>query len=345
MKILIISLSGMGNTLMYTPALRLLRKKFPDARIDFLVRKKFYGSLLKNNRDKDNILSIQDGSWFNVGVNLLKLMLERYDISIINFPSRKFSLNLFSYLVHAKKRLVHSYDNAYFSTFSQNKKLRADPELHDIEQNLALLKLLGINYSKEDTKMVLDIENDMGDNFLKQNKISEKDFIVGIHAGSSTDYNAEFKRWPVERFVGLCNKLMNKHNAKIFIFGGPEEKKLKEKLNNLLNDKGWIFDGKMDETASVIKKCKLFITNDSGLMHIAVAAGIKVVAMIGPTSGPTDTNIRTRAYGDNSIIIKKDGCKCYFYPFFTSSAHIGCEKNCLSKISVEEVYERIKQKI
>src|SRR3989344_5645929 len=123
MKILIISLSGMGNTLMYTPALRLLRKKFP-------------GSLLKNNRDKDNILSIQDGSWFNVGVNLLKLMLERYDISIINFPSRKFSLNLFSYLVHAKKRLVHSYDNAYFSTFSQNKKLRADPELHDIEQNL-----------------------------------------------------------------------------------------------------------------------------------------------------------------------------------------------------------------
>jgi len=93
MKILIISLSGMGNTLMYTPALRLLRKKFPDARIDFLVRKKFYGSLLKNNRDKDNILSIQDGSWFNVGVNLLKLMLERYDISIINFPSRKFSLS------------------------------------------------------------------------------------------------------------------------------------------------------------------------------------------------------------------------------------------------------------
>ena len=332
MKILVISLSGIGNNLMYTPSLRLLRKRFPDAKIDVLVRKKPYGDVLYENKDATNVINFED----NMLSNFLRLYKENYDISIINFPSRKFAINLLSFLIHAKIRLGHKYQG-FNSSFLQNRRILANPRLHDIEQNLELLKLIDVTHRKEDCSMILDSSSDFGKEFLKKNKISEKSLIIGIHAGSSLDHRFELKRWELNKFGELCNKLIKNHKAKILIFGGPEEKELKERLNNLISNNGSIVDANLTDTISLIKKCRLFITNDSGLMHIAVALNIKTIALFGPTS-----TTRTRPYGEKHMVIKKEGCDCFEYPFKTSSAKIKCKKNCLKKISSDEVYERIK---
>tara|TARA_Y100000034_G_C6840035_1_gene379933 strand:- start:239 stop:1288 length:1050 start_codon:yes stop_codon:yes gene_type:complete len=344
MKILIISLSGMGCTLMYTPALRVLRERFPDAKIDCLVRNKAFGEVLTNNKDVDDVIVLQEKGVVSMGLKTLKLMGKRYDISLINFPSRKFSINLFSYLVHAKKRLGHSYNHKFLSTtFLQNRKLKADLNLDDVEQNLNLLKLLGINYNKKDVRTILNSNEGFGDEFLKENKI--KGLIIGLHPGSSTDNEMALKRWDLKKFGELCNKLIKENNAKILIFGGPEEIDIKNELNGLINNKGFVVNENLQKTFSLVEKCRLFVTNDSGLMHISVALGVKTIALIGPTSGPTDKNIRTMPYRENHIVIKKDDCKCFYYPFFTSSSKLECNKECMGRITSDEVYDKIKNEL
>jgi ADP-heptose:LPS heptosyltransferase len=337
MKMLIISLSGIGNTIMYTPALRALRKKFPRSQIDFLVRKKTFGEVLENNDEVDNILVFENGGMLKKIFNLFKLFKTRYDVSIINFPSRSYLINLFSFFVFAKTRLGHSY-NGFNLSFLQNKRIKANPNIHDIEQDLELLKLIGITYSKEDCMPSIKCQSHYGDEFFAKNKLRNNDFIIGIHAGSSTDNNFKFKRWGIEKFGELCNKLIDKHNAKIIFFGGPDEIELKRKLNGLINEKGFIINTDVKGGVSVVRKCRLFITNDSGPMHFAAASGVRTVALFCPTS-----HIRTRPYGDRNIVIRKNYCDHGFgYPFKSTSSKL-IDNDCLEKISSEEVYNRIKK--
>ena len=71
----------------------------------------------------------------------------------------------------------------------------------------------------------------MRGDFLSSNKINEKDFVVGFHPGCATLKNHIKRRWEPEKFAALGKKLIKEKNAKIFLFGGPEEEELKSSIN------------------------------------------------------------------------------------------------------------------
>ena len=150
------------------------------------------------------------------------------------------------------------------------------------------------------------------------------------------------RRWEPEKFAGLAKLLVEKEKAKVLIFGGPEEDELKENISAQINSPN-VFVIKTDNltsSAAIMKRCKVFITNDSSLMHIASALGLKIVAIIGPTNRfyirPWKTDYR--------IVSLNLSCSpCFFY----SPKPLKCYRDdvlfkCIKEIDVELVYDAVK---
>ncbi|PIV63342.1 MAG: hypothetical protein COS11_07960, partial [bacterium (Candidatus Ratteibacteria) CG01_land_8_20_14_3_00_40_19] len=128
-------------------------------------------------------------------------------------------------------------------------------------------------------------------------------------------------------------RLIKTYNAQVIIFGGKQEISLAERVASLMKKNPIIAAGKttLGETAALIERCNLFITNDSGLMHIACAVKTPVVAIFGPTDYR-----KTGPYSINSAIIRKNlPCSpCY------QRGKVKCkELDCFKLITVEEVLE------
>lgn len=340
-KILVLALPGIGNTLLLTPMLESLRSNYKDAKIKVLVMYKSCKEILEGNPNIDEIILFEflKHGYLKSLKFMNKLSKEKFDISILPHPSNKLHYNLVSYFARAKIRLAHKYP--YFKikslNFLQNKRLNLSNK-HEIEENLELLKLLGINAN--DTKKnifinLTDKNRDFASKFLKSNKISE--LKVGIHAGSSNLAGMENKRWPKERFVELCNYLIDNYKATILIFGGNDEIDLKEFIHKNLKNKNKAFivnTNSIKDTAALIQKCDFFITNDSGLMHIAAAFNVKTIAV----SGAADCR-RTYPLNNNSGIIFHD-ISCY--PCYKFGEKLHCKRKekdyaCLRYISIYNI--------
>ena len=179
-KILVISGSGMGCSIMFSPTLKLLRDRFPKAEIHFLGISKSFVEPVRGSDlvDKVLVFDFKKDSLFNLkklGQRLRfikELRRQKLDYSLCVFPSNKWYFNVYAWLSGAKKRVTHRYAAGGFKTLSwlQNAKVPADPGLHDVQQNINLLKVLGIEPPK--TKLELSFHIDESDvvqakNFLK----------------------------------------------------------------------------------------------------------------------------------------------------------------------------------
>ncbi|MDD5638651.1 MAG: glycosyltransferase family 9 protein, partial [Candidatus Pacebacteria bacterium] len=222
--------------------------------------------------------------------------------------------------------------------------------IHDVDQNMNLLKIFGLNPDNEERKLTFYISEEdkkFAEDFLKKNHL-ENDSLVGIHPGAGGAINKNWqgfsKRWPEENFIKLCDKLIEEKSAKILIFGGPEEIELKNKIRNLSNYKENItlINKSLKHSAAIIQRCNLFISNDSGLMHIATVFNVPTIGIFGPSDYK-----RTTPYGENSYIVRKDlPCSpCLKYPFHLTSSKIKCKRNfeCLKDITVKDVIDEINE--
>jgi heptosyltransferase II len=311
MKILVILASGIGNSIMFSPVLSALRKKYPDARIDAFAYKSLFAEPFKGSELINHVYYYEKG--YSGIKTLLRLRRNKYDISITAFPSNKWHFNLFTFLVGAKKKLTHSYNFGKLRTLSflQNHKTPAEENLHDVEQNLNLLKLLNMHVPKEKQLFFHTGEENekWADDFIKKNNL-EKKHLIGVHPGSGP---LDYKRAPLEKFIELIKK-QAKENSMILIFGGDEEEKIKKELQARIKNSIFV-SSNLKNTASLIRRCNLFITNDTGLMHIAsTSKNTKVIAIFNGTNP-----IRTSPYTKNSEIITLRDNQLK-YPFYSTVA-------------------------
>jgi len=134
--------------------------------------------------------------------------------------------------------------------------------------------------------------------------------------------------------------LSNDLKSKILLFGGLDEKELKEEI--IEKSLGKIINVKTDDivqSAAVMSKCKVFVSNDSGLMHIAAALGLKVVSIIGPTNTnyihPWKTEYRIAS-------INLDCAPCFFYsPKPLTCSRTDVKFKCIKDLDVELVYKKV----
>lgn len=292
MKILILALSGIGDALMFTPAASLIKKHFQGCELDALVMFKGVRDIYERLPYIDNVYHfdfLSRGSQASLKF-LLKLRYN-YDATINVYPSNRREYNLINFLIGAKKRAAVEYlrkDKQNLGWLS-NVRVTEDDNKHNVITNIKLCeKLLGKEFNEEpDLDFFLNSDDHKAAReFEAANNIQMSDFIAGIHPGCATLKNHIQRRWEPEKFAELSRRLIKENNAKVLIFGGPEEEELKKNVHKKIhsNDAIIVHTKNLAESAAIMQRCNLFVTNDSSLMHVASAMKVKTAAIIGPTN-------------------------------------------------------------
>jgi heptosyltransferase II len=348
MKILIIALSGIGDALMFTPALKLLKENYPDAQVDALVMFKGVKDIFERNNKINNV---QYYNFINEGVlksvAFLVKLRKKYDVSINVYPSNRKEYNIFNFLIGAEKRAAVDYLRQNFKNlgFLNNITIKENDNLHNVEENIKLVELVTGKTFLEKPSFefpLLKEDDDYSNEFCNKLNITESQLVIGFHPGCAIFKNHTKRRWAPEKFAELGRKLIEQHKAKILIFGGPDEAELKQKVAEGINSVNAVVveTENLVHTAAIMKRCNLFITNDSSLMHIASALQINVVAIIGPTNKnyihPWQTNYKI-------VSLDLECSPCFFY----SPKPLTCSRNdekfkCIKELSVDMVYDAAK---
>ena len=350
MKILVLCLPGLGDTLMATPMVRLLRMKYPDAHIKALVMYKSSYDVLEGNPNLDEVILwefLNEGSLKSLKF-MFRLRQERFDVSIIAFPANRLQYNMVSFLAGAKMRLGHRYkhQNLIHLPFLNHKTVLESDELHNVEENLKLLEFLDV--SSEDFEPALEIypsgsDSEHAEVFWTEHKLTQKSLVFGMHVWSTTLKDMHYKCWDRAKFAALIDRLKEKYDCEILLFEGPHDREVNEFLVKTTRQKPAVVrDTSVKETAALLKRCTLLITNDSGVMHVGAAVGVPIVAIFGPTN---DTWVGP--FTEGRVLVKKSlPCQpCFVY----STRHLECKAGlnfeCLASIEVEDVLAAVEKSL
>jgi len=343
MKILIIALSGIGDALMFTPALQKLKEEIPSASIDALVMYKGVNDIYNNLPQFDNVLHFDFLK--SPRIKSLRYVLSlrnRYDAAINVYPSNRREYNFISLLIGAGNRLAVKYLRKDFSNFGflNSARILEDDNLHNVEENIRMVEeLTGTGSSViSPLLLVLDKHNiDYAQNFLAGNSVLADDLVIGFHPGCSSLKNHERRRWEPAKFAKLGVDLIEKSGAKILVFGGGEENELKNSIVSSIGSPMAIAvnASNLSDTAAVMKRCNLFVTNDSSLMHIASALKLNVIALLGPTNS---NYIRPWQTEHRIASLNLDCSPCFYYsPKPLSCSRRDLKFKCIKELPVELV--------
>jgi len=350
MKILVISLAGIGDTLIATPLFRELRENFPGAAIDALVRWPGAKDLLEHNPNVNRVFQkdLMKCGKLEVMQFFQSLRRERYQLSINTHPQGPRLYRVAAWLAGAEVRISHEYENfTWLDRLLVTGTLPQDYSRHSIDNNFDVLTLIGAKKKLVSHEMEFFLEpgdTRSGDDFLAKHNFSGQK-ILGIHVGSGGTKNLRLKRWPLKNYAGLVRRLNQKRpDIRIILFGGPEEIQdhpvvlaqanpdltVEAKTQNLR------------QTAALMKRCSAFLSVDTVLMH--VAAAIKVPNQIiieAPTLNPTN-----QPYGNPFTLVRNPavaGRNLDYYRYDGGDIKATREEllACMSSIKVEDVFEAL----
>jgi len=344
-KIIVTPLIGMGDTLMTTPALRLIKTKHPDWRITYSTISTSNYEILKSNPFIDDLqyYPLKAAGFFNGPLHIFNNFFGKYSISLTFYPSNRASYNLFALLTGAPRRIGHSYLHRNISQLSwlKNKTIREDPKKHCVEQNVALLSFLGISCDPDKMpKMDIFLTKEENEKGLEFRNALRSKTVIGVHAGTSTFKNQDKRRWPKERFCELIDRFPGSH---FVLFGTKEEEGVNRFIQSNVAKRECVtlvVNKPLRETMAIIGTCDGFISNDSGLMHIAAAMKVPTLALLGPTN-PAFIHPWKAPY-----FLARSGIECSPC-FFYSPKPLTCIRNinyqCMTDITVDMVHKGLKE--
>ena len=287
-KIVIFGFPGLGDMIEFSPCFRILREGFSNPKITLVTVIDSVRILFEKSPYIDEVIFCD---WVNISlfekIKFINLLWKRhFDISILPFPSYRREFNLFSGLIRAKNRYSFRFNKGRFSefTFLNNHLINADSTIQNVENNLQMMKALGLETKgKEEYDIPVRRSGSLVESFFYSNNINESDFKVGIHPGS--DKRGMERRLPISKFAEISDYLSERYKARVIIFLGPHEDELKKEFLNLSKKQHIIVENMdIDKIAQLISVCNIFISGDSGLMHIASAMKVPSVAIFGPTN-------------------------------------------------------------
>ena len=325
MKILIRSPNWIGDAVLSTPSIFYLKEKMPQAHITILA-KDWVKDIFIHHPGVDEIMSLEK-SRFSLIKNIEK---KRYGLGILFTNS--FS-SAFLFFVAGLRRRIGYHTNLRGIFLTERISLPQNVEkMHQRDYYIYLVKKLIPGDKIPEVRLYLNKkEEEKVGHTLKNYGIDKSVKIVGIGPGAS--YGAS-RRWPEEKFNSLIKEITKKYKAKILIFGSKEEMQLGNMIREGIEKDAINLSGKttLRELMALIEKCSLFITNDTGPMHVASAFNVPIVAIFGPTN-PS----RTSPLTTSTIIQKKTSC--------SPCKHRVCPFNheCMEKITVEEVGEAVEK--
>ena len=309
MKILLIAMSGIGDTLIATPLIHELRANFPAAKLDVLVMWAGAKDLLEDNPHVNRVWQkniIKEGALKTLPF-LLQLRRERYDISLNAHTQGRLAYRAVAALIGAKLRVGHAYENTSWldRTWFMHKMIPEDYAVHCIDNNHRLLPLIGARLqlpSHEMDLVLTSAEETWAREFINANSLSNRKRL-GIHVGSGGTKNLALKRWPLDQYIELLKQLTtSKPHLAVLLFGGPEEAEAHARIRAEVSSPN-IFvpeTHNLRQAAALMKDCHAFLSVDTALMHLAAAMKVpNQIVIEAPTLNATNV-----PYGNRFTVIR-----------------------------------------
>lgn len=320
---LIVSTTGLGDTIWSTPALRSLRQTYPDAHIAILTSE-IGAKVLEHNQHIDEIFVLSGSTLFSLFRFYFSLKRRQFDAALIFHSSQRILLPFCALLKIPK--IVGTFgmhkDLDSFLTHALEKKHQ-----HEIERRFAIAKAVGTHINDYSLEMVVRKDEEKAvDRFLEGHGIPNHIPLIGLHPGAK---NA-FKQWTPKNFIEVGNRLHQHLGSQIFITGDHSEAllllEIASKIPGAIPIAGEL---PLSVLTALIKRMSIFISNDTGPMHIAFAVGTPTVAIF----GPTDPKICGPYYLKNvEVIAVPKTC--------TPCLKKNCQEPfCLLQIGSEQVYD------
>lgn len=334
-KILVLRFSSIGDIVLASPLLRVLRKRFPASQIDFVTRKE-YAELVRSNPNLNYTYEFDVAEGFD-GLRTLRRRIrgEGYDLIVdIHGSLRSRFVRAFpggADVVSVDKR---EKERAALVKFKRDIYRDHVPVSGRYIEPVAQY---GIQDDGKGTELHIPDEISFGVSArMAALNLNHFEKVLGI---CPTARHAT-KCWPIDRYVELGSRCAQLEQAKILIFGGTSDKPVCDQMaeaveaaagpGSVANLAGQL---SLMETAAAMDFCDAVVTNDSGLMHIAEARQRNLVAIFGSTVRQFGFFPRNR----NSVVIEREGLAC------RPCSHIGrasCpEKHfrCMKDTTVDEV--------
>ncbi len=337
-KILVLRFSSIGDIVLSSPLLRVLRKRFPQSQIDYVTRKD-YAELVRFNQNINFTYEFDINLGFR-GLHELRTRIrkEGYDLFVDIHGSLR-SLYVAAFPGHSSVVRVDKRKKERSALVRHKKDLYK--EIVPVSQRyIETVEKYGV---KDDGKgLELHIPDTVlsgASGKMARLKLSEYEMVIGI---CPTARHAT-KCWPRDRFVALGARMAKEWGAKILFFGGPADFEYCRVLADSVEAEAGIgctsnFCGQLTllEAAAAMDLCDLVVTNDSGLMHIAEARQRNLVAIFGST---------VRQFGffpqnTNSIVIERKELRCRPCTYIGRASCPEKHFRCMEEITVQEVFQQ-----
>jgi lipopolysaccharide heptosyltransferase II len=340
-KTLILRLSSIGDIILASPLIRVLRKRFPDSRIDFVVKSEF-AELVRYNPYLTTVLEFSSLQGLAGLVSLKRRLRETGYDSVIDIHNNFRSIYLRSFLGDGMSAIVEKRLRQRFMLVRFKWNLY-NGVLSVADRYIEPLRSFGIDNDGEGVEIFIppSIITRIEEKW-KTYSISDDGRVVAL-AHSAKHWT---KMWPAEKFADLGCRII-RDGGTVVLVGGQNDRErsrfIMDKMlsqgispSHIVNCTGG-FD--LLETAALMDHCSAVVANDSGLMHLASARKRPVIGIFGPTV----KEFGFFPVGGSTAVIERAGLEC------RPCSHLGgpqCPKGhfrCMNDINVSDVYQLVKK--
>lgn len=301
-KILVRATNWVGDLVMSAPALACIRKSFPGARICVLIRPPL-DELIKADPSVDEVM-LYDKKGVHAGpAGFARLVgaIRKRKFSRAILLQNAFEAALIAFLAKIPERMGYATDGRGI-LLTRSVKVAAETRgKHQVHYYLDLLGALGLKAGGTLTpRLYLEKEDaDYSRLLLRENGIAAGSLIVGINPGAQ--YGVA-KKWHPERFGYVADHLVREFGARVIIFGGPGDTTTARAVQASMKEDALNLAGKtgLRGLMALVKRCGLFITNDTGPMHVAAALDVPTLAVFGSTDPDA-----TGPFGKRKIVVRE----------------------------------------
>ena len=333
-RVLIRGTNWIGDVIMSLPAISAVRETLPHARISVLA-KPWVADIYRLSPDVDEVILFQSPGIHDGISGKIRLAGEikkkNFDLALL--LQNAIEAAIIAWWAQIPVRAGYNSDGRGLLLTHSVQRTQEIREIHQVGYYLEMVKALGFRGGKRN--ITLSINDDLrtrAEKLRKQYNVKDEGPLVGIAPGANY---GPAKMWYPERFAAVADRLADEFSAEVMLFGSGKDRERTSLVeghahHNLINMAG---ETGLAEAVSLIAGCDLFISNDSGLMHLAGALDIPLVAIFGSTNP-----VATSPVGEKSIVVHRDvNCSPCLKKICPT------DFRCMDLIGIDDVYNEARK--
>ncbi|MEQ8223368.1 MAG: glycosyltransferase family 9 protein [Candidatus Eremiobacterota bacterium] len=335
--LVILAHGGIGDIILATPVLKSIREELSLEFLAMLVNP-YAEDILSENPYVDEIILDKDpcndrerAPFFYL---LNKIKSYNFDIALVLWSTARFAWMV--YFSGIPVRVGQDFRLLYSFLYTKKVRLRTvleDRESHWVDCLMDFAREAGAGMTEPELCLPVNkFFRERISDLLESHNIQERDLLVGFHPGRGVSLSD----WPYENFAAISDAIQRETGAKLVITGGENERDFVSRIEASMKTKAVNMAGKLSlkELIALIKRCNVFISMDSGPMHIAAACKTPTVAIFALKS---DLPPRWKPYKCDHIVVRKDtSCK-------EKCIKEQCKKfTCLAELTEEDIVNPVR---